>query len=259
MRIALVTQEDPFYLPAALDSICASRSGDVCALIVLPAFNEGLFSTARRLYELYGLRDFSRLVTRYGLAKIADRVNRAWPITSPRSAADVARRHSVPLFRPADICAREFLEVLRSEIRPDLLVSVAASQIFRRRLLELPPLGCINLHSAALPRYRGMMPNFWTLLHGEREAAVSVHYMVDEIDAGDIIVQRPVPIRDADSLHDLMVRSKRVGVEALLEAVRQIEKGTVRRRPAEKDQATYFSFPTRSDGQRLRSMGRRLL
>jgi methionyl-tRNA formyltransferase len=68
-----------------------------------------------------------------------------------------------------------------------------------------------------------------------------------------------VPIRPEDSLHDLMVRSKEVGVEALLEAMAQIESGRVVRRAMDPAQATYFSFPKRADAQRLRRMGRALL
>jgi methionyl-tRNA formyltransferase len=191
MRIVIATQEDPFYLPVALDAFCRARGRDVVAMII--------------------------------------------------------------------INAASFVEVLRQEIRPDLLVSIAASQILRRRVLDVPPLGCINLHSAPLPRYQGMMPNFWTLMHGEREAAVTVHEMVEKLDAGDILVQRPVPIHPGDSLHDLMVRSKEVGVAALLEAAAQLEAGTATRRPMDAREATYFSFPTRDDATRLRRMGRALL
>lgn len=259
VRIVVVTQEDPFYLPPALDAFCRARAGDVVGLVILAAFNEALTATARRLHEFYGTRDFARLLVRYLAAKLADRVNGVRPLFRPYSAADVARRRRIPTYRPAKINAPEFVPVLREGIRPDLLVSIAASQILRQRVLEVPRLGCINLHSAPLPRYQGMMPNFWTMVHGEPEATVTVHYMVEKLDAGDIVLQRPVPIRPQDSLHDLMVRSKEVGVEALLEAVAQIEAGTVRRRAMDAGQATYFSFPKRADAARLRRMGRALL
>jgi methionyl-tRNA formyltransferase len=259
VRIAVVTQEDPFYLPPALDAFCRARPGDVVALIILPAFNESLAATARRLHEFYGTRDFVRLLVRYVGAKLADRVNGVRPLLRPYSAADVARRHRIPTYHPAKINAPEFVALLRDTIRPDLLVSIAASQVLRQRVLEVPPLGCINLHSAPLPRYQGMMPNFWTMVHGEREATVTVHYMVEKLDAGDIILQRPVPIRPEDSLHDLMVRSKVVGVEALRDAVAQLERGTAHPRPMDSSQATYFSFPKRADAERLRRMGRALL
>jgi methionyl-tRNA formyltransferase len=259
MRIVLATQEDPFYLPPALDAVCRARGEDVVGIIILPAFNEPLGATARRLYEFYGPVDFVRLGLRYAGAKVADRLNRLRPLTRPYSATDVARRHRRPVYRPAKINAPEFVRVLREEIRPDLLVSIAASQILRRPVLEVPRLGCINMHSAPLPRYQGMMPNFWTMLHGEPEASVTIHYMVEQLDAGDIILQRAVPILPGDSLHDLMVRSKVVGVEVLLEAIGQLERGTAAARPMDAAQATYFSFPKRADALRLRRMGRALL
>lgn len=259
MRIVIATQEDPFYLPPALDAVCAARPGEVVGVIILSAFNEGMADTARRLYEFYGPLDFARLGVRFAAAKIADRLNAWRPLTRPYSARDVARRHGVPVYTPPKINAPEFVRVLRETIRPDLLISIAASQILRRAVLEIPRLGCINLHSAPLPRYQGMMPNFWTMVHGEREAAVTVHEMVEKLDAGDIILQRPVPILPGDSLHDLMVRSKVIGVQVLLEAVTQLERGTAERRSMDASQATYFSFPKRADAARLRQMGRALL
>jgi methionyl-tRNA formyltransferase len=259
MRIVVVTQEDPFYLPPALDGLCRARGRDVVALVILPAFNERLTQTARRLWEFYGPVDFCRLALRFGAARLVDRLNRVRPVTRPYSAADVARRHRVPVHQPAKINAPEFVRVLREEIRPDLLVSIAASQILRQPVLDVPRLGCINMHAAPLPRYQGMMPNFWTLVHGEPEAAVTIHHMVEKLDAGDVILQRPVPIRPEDSLHDLMVRSKEIGLAALLEAIGQLERGTAARRPLDASQATYFSFPKRADAERLRRMGRALL
>jgi hypothetical protein len=74
-----------------------------------------------------------------------------------------------------------------------------------------------------------------------------------------IIMQCPVPIHPADSLHDLMVRSKQIGARALLQAVDQIQKGMARPQPMDRSQATYFSFPQRADARRLRRMGHALL
>ncbi len=259
LRLALVTQEEPFYLPPALDALCRLRRDELAALVILPSFNESLPQTARRLYEFYGPCDFARLCGRFLGARVLDRVNRMRPLARPFSALDVARRHRVPLYRPARVNAADFLDVLRQEIRPDLIVSIAASQIFGRALLDTPRLGCINLHSAPLPRYQGMMPNFWTLLHQEAHATVTVHYMAAQLDVGDIILQRDVAILPEDSLHDLMVRSKQVGVQAMDEAIRLLAAGTAPRRPMDPTQASYFSFPTRADACRLRAQGRRLL
>ena len=119
MRIALVTQEEPFYLPPALDALCATRQKDIVALIILPSFNETLRATAKRLYEFYGPRDFIRLAGRYIWAKIADRFNRVTPPRGPwarpYSAVDVARRHAIPIYQPPKINAPEFVAVLRKK------------------------------------------------------------------------------------------------------------------------------------------------
>ncbi len=259
MRIVLITQEEPFYLPPALDTLCRLRPGQVVGLVILPSFNESLSRTARRLYEFYGPVDFLRLCRRFLVAKLADRMNRLTPVTRPFSAQDVARRHGIPRYQPAKVNAAAFLETMRQEMQPELIVSIAASQIFGKALLAIPPLGCINLHSAPLPKYQGMMPNFWTLVHGEPKAAVTVHYMAEKLDAGDIILQRDVEIRPEDSLHDLMVRSKQVGIAAIDEAVGLLEAGNAPRRRMDLSQASYFSFPTRADARRLRAQGRRLL
>ena len=258
MRIAIVTQEEPFYLPPSLDRLVAARRADIVALVILRPFNESLLDVGRRLYEFMGPRDFVDECFHFAVARGLDMANRLHPVARPYSAADVARRHGVPVYRPASINAAEFVQVLRDEIAPDLLVSVAASQIFKRQVLAVPPLGCINVHSAPLPRYQGMMPNFWALLHGETETAVTIHTMVEKLDAGDIILQVPVPIQPDDTLHTLIVRSKQIGVEALLAAIAQIETGSATATPMDQKQATYFSFPKRADGVRLRSQGRRL-
>jgi methionyl-tRNA formyltransferase len=259
MRFVLVTQDDPFYLPSALDAICTARQNDIAAIIVLPAFNEKLSLTARRLFDFYGPVDFLRLAGRFAWAKCANLLNRITPFTKPYSAADVARRHNIAIYYIAKINAAETVSLLAETIRPELIVSIAASQIFRAPVLKLPAHGCINLHSAPLPRYQGMMPNFWAMVSGEKETAVTVHYMVEKLDAGDILIQRSVPIHPTDSLHDLMIRSKQYGVQAVLDAISQIEQNTTSTRPIDSTQATYFSFPKRSDAQRLRAQGHRLL
>jgi methionyl-tRNA formyltransferase len=259
MRFVLVTQDEPFYLPTALDAICTARRDDIAALIVLPAFNEKLTLTARRLFDFYGPVDFLRLLGRFAWAKCANLLNRLSPLTKPYSAVDVARRHKIPVYPIAKINAKDTVSFLEQTVRPELIVSIAASQIFRSAVLQVPVHGCINLHSAPLPRYQGMMPNFWAMVGGEKETAVTVHYMVEKLDAGDIIIQRSVPIHPTDSLHDLMIRSKQFGVQAVLDAISQIEQGTTKTRPIDITQSTYFSFPKRADAQRLRAQGHRLL
>lgn len=258
MRIALVTQNEPFYVPPLLDAVARARGRDIVALIVLPAFNESLWATARRIYALYGARDFLAIGVRLACARVMEAVARVRPIGGPWSVPDVARRHGIALYRPTNINEPAFVHVLANEIKAEVIVSVNASQVFKSQVLRLPKYGCLNVHSSPLPRYRGMLPTFWVLLHGERETAVTVHYMTEKLDDGDIIAQVPVPIAPDDTLESLIRKTKRAGAEALLSALSAIETGTVSRRPNDRAQATYFGFPTREDARRFRATGRRL-
>lgn len=259
MRLALITQEEPFYLPPALEIFIRARREEIAALIILPTFNEAKSKMARRLYDFYGPRDFLRLLGRFAAAKLWDRLNRWRPLTRPFSVAELGQRYRLPLFFPHNINDPDFVASLRDRIAPDLMISLAASQVLKKEILAVPRWGCINLHSAPLPKYQGLMPNFWVLLHQEESAAVSVHYMVEKLDAGDIIIQVPVPIQHPDSLDALIKRSKQIGAQALLKAVEQIETGSVSRQPLDLSQATYFSFPRRQDAEKLRSLGHSLL
>ena len=173
MRIVIVTQEEPFYLPPALFNFCSKRKKDIVGIIILKAFNESLTATAHRLFDFYGPIDFSRLFIRYCFAKIADKINKSLPLTRPYSIEDVAIRHGIHVYKPDKMNNNEFVNILSNDIRPDLMVSIAASQVIKKSVLDIPILGCINLHSAPLPKYQGMMPNFWTMAHNEPNAG---HY-----------------------------------------------------------------------------------
>ena len=136
-------------------------------------------------------------------------------------------------------------------------MSVAGNQIFRKPLIELAPKGCLNLHSALLPKYRGLMPTFWALKNGEKETGVSV-FLVDEgIDSGPIVVQKRVPI-ETDSLEELIRATKVIGMDAVWEAVEKIHRGRPKLTPNPESEKTYFSFPTKADVRAFRAAGKRL-
>ena len=85
---------------------------------------------------------------------------------------------------------------------------------------------------AAVPRYRGMLPTFWQLLHGEKEIGITVHTMVEDIDGGEILRQVFTEVRDGETLSELIVRTKRMGAEAVLSTLEEVRDGSVDRRRA---------------------------
>ena len=115
-----------------------------------------------------------------------------------RSFKAAARRRGVPFDQPRRINDREFVKSL-SSFGADILLSIQYDQILRRDLLRSVEAPCLNLHFSLLPRHRGVDPIAWALLSGDSEAGVTLHYMVEDIDAGDIIAQRSVPTEPSET------------------------------------------------------------
>jgi len=250
LTILFITQEDPFYVRVLFEEFFAfcPESIHVAGVVICPTM--GKKSSAkllRQLYDFYGPFDFLRMLIRYLAVKAS------WD-----DLGRVCRHYDISVFRRSDINSPEFIAFCK-KLGIEIIVSVAAPLIFKKELLEAPRWGCINIHHAPLPRYKGMMPNFWQMYHSEKEAGITVHSMNERIDEGDILLQKFLPIEPAESLDSLIRRSKRAGARYLLETLEAIRGGTTSPRPNPREGGTYFSFPTREDVREFRRSGKRLL
>jgi len=240
VRIQVLTQEDAFYIPRILD-LLFERRPDVVGVAIVPG--ELQPGHVQRYLRMMGVRDFSLQLVNLFRHRAMDLLGRVLRLPHSYSVAGAARRAGVPCTSVPRVNAPEFLARLREQ-GVDLLVSVACPQKLSPALLALPAHGCINLHGALLPRYQGVLPSFWVLAMGERETGVTVHWMDEELDHGDILLQRTLPIEPDDTVHSLVMRSKvGVGRNLLLEAIELIERGAAPRLPMDPAQASYRSYP----------------
>jgi methionyl-tRNA formyltransferase len=166
------------------------------------------------------------------------------------------KAYDVPFHVVQKVNGPEF-QALIDRYQPELLVSLSCPQIIRKVVRQRFPKGCINVHGAPLPRYRGLMPAFWSLRYAEPETAVTVHVLDDKLDNGDILGQRTVAISPTDTWDSLVRKTKAAAAEALIQTIEEIRNGTVVHRPNLEAEATYFSFPTAMDRQAFLAAGRR--
>ena len=256
MRIYVLTQEDAFYIPLIIDYLLAERR-DVVGVGLVP----GELRTAHvgRYVRMMGPRDFLLQSLNLVVHRFCALIGRLVPLSRSFSVTHAARRARVPLEVVRGVNRPAFVESLRSR-GVDLIVSIACPEKLKGDLLGVPRHGCINLHGALLPRYQGLLPSFWVLARGERETGVTVHYMDESIDRGDIILQERVPIEDRDTVHSLVHRSKvRVGRYALVRAIGLIERGEAPRREMDFTQASRFSYPDDRALREFRARGRRFI
>jgi methionyl-tRNA formyltransferase len=260
MKIFIITSEDAFYLPTVLNTLLTKRGKDVIGVTILPETTKkkGWKGLIWEHYELFGLQTFLYQGMRFAWYRAMDLLHRLVPLPGFYSVKAVVQSHRTPIYPTANVNSSEFLNTLRG-LAPDVIVSVNASQVFKQPLLTLPPHGCINVHGGPLPKYRGRLPSFWALLNGERETGVTVHFMNEELDDGPIILQRRVSIVPGETQHSLILKTKRVGTELLLEALDRLEKGPVDTLPNDRSQATYNTFPTPEDGRKFRRLGLRFV
>jgi methionyl-tRNA formyltransferase len=256
VRIQVLTQEDAFYIPRILDLLLEKRR-DVVDVAIVPG--ELQAGRAMKYLRMMGVRDFALQVANLARCRGLDMVSRVVPMRSSHSVAAAARRAGVPVSHVPKVNAPEYIASLR-ERGVDLLVSLACPQVLKRALLSVPAHGAINLHGALLPRYQGVFPSFWVLAKGEPETGVTVHWMDEKLDHGDILLQRTVPIEPGDTVHRLVLRSKvDVGRHMLLEAIDRIERGDAPRVPMDMSRASYFTYPDAAAVREFRKRGRRFI
>lgn len=166
---------------------------------------------------------------------------------TPPPVKEWAIERGIPVYQPEKARDPEFIRILR-ELAPDLIVTAAYGQILPKDILDIPPLGCINIHASLLPKYRGASPIQQALIDGEAETGITIMYMDVGMDTGDIILQRSIPIHpdeQADELHD---RLAVLGGQVLAEALKLFERGRPVGCPQEHDKATYCKKIDKSMG-----------
>lgn len=148
----------------------------------------------------------------------------------PSPVKEYALSVDIPVFQPVKMRDGTALAALR-ELDPELVVVAAYGKILPPDILAVPPLGCVNVHSSLLPRYRGAAPINWAILDGLDETGVTIMYMAEGLDTGDIIAQRATPIGLNENAQALTARLAELGSELLVETVEKIAAGTAPRIP----------------------------
>ncbi|MEU7827696.1 methionyl-tRNA formyltransferase [Nonomuraea sp. NPDC049129] len=164
------------------------------------------------------------------------------------SVAELAERHDVPVLlrnRPDDA---GLLQALR-DAAPDIIVANNWRTWLPPEIFDLPPHGTLNIHDSLLPAYAGFSPLIWALINGEREVGVTAHRMNAELDAGDILLQRAVPVKDDDTTTDLFHRTVDLIEPLVRESLDLIASGRARWVPQDRTQASFFHKRSVEDGR----------
>jgi methionyl-tRNA formyltransferase len=260
VRTVLVTQNDNFYLPRYIDGILAPGNTGIVAIVVLPSFST-FSSMLRHTFALFGPILFVYLGTKHLLLMIVDHFSRFLKLPSRFSVQGIARKHSVSCYPIRTINSTDGLSLMK-RINPEVIFSLAAPQKFRTELLSIPSLGCYNIHSAMLPKYRGIFGIFWAMAHGEQVTGFTIHKMDLDLDTGPIAMQKEVRISSTDSYDAAcknLISEAVPEILAFLQTLsrlrnelplREIPEDTLRN-------SRYYTFPTAEDRRQFRRLGKK--
>lgn len=136
-----------------------------------------------------------------------------------------ALENGLKVYQPVKVKNNEeFIEELK-KLNPDAIVVVAYGKILPKEILEIPKLGCINVHASLLPKYRGAAPIQWAIINGDKKTGVTTMYMDEGMDTGDIILKQEVDIRDDETTGELWGELSEIGGKLIVETLKGIEKG----------------------------------
>lgn len=257
LKVEFLTQDDPIYILPFFDEFLKNYhdrfeiTGVFCSR---PMGDRKRLQLLKELLALYGLKGFIRLVSRVVRARLLGNLPANKKSRNFYSLEQVCRAFDVPFARVKNPNDLEFISEAKRR-GADVIVSVACPHILKAPLLETPPQGCINIHCAPLPNYKGMMPTFWQVFNGERCVGLTIHYMVPKVDEGPVLLQESLEIQPNESLDHLMRRSKRCGAHYMARVLREIGNGSAILIETDNLKGSYFTFPTIPEIREFRRKG----
>lgn len=253
INVSIVTIDEPFYVHKMVRRLLEISPDSIRynCMVIVPSQpkNLSLLDFVLYQYELFGLSQFTKLLALYCRNKILDSIS-----DKELSLRKVAKKRDIPILKVDSLKDPDLIASLKS-FSLDIILSIASSRIFGKELLSVPKIACLNVHAGKLPKYRGVNPSFWALLNQEEQSAVSVHYMNEKIDDGDLIAQDVFEIKNMRSLNEVYQKILDTAPRTVLNSLQDVEKGKINIIKNDASAATYYSFPQKEDGRKFRAMG----
>ncbi|MBQ7873813.1 MAG: methionyl-tRNA formyltransferase [Oscillospiraceae bacterium] len=169
-------------------------------------------------------------------------------IIMPTAVKALAMEHNIPVYQPAKLRDGTALEIMK-ELAPDLVVVAAYGKILPKDLLDVPPLGNVNVHGSLLPKYRGSAPIQWSVINGDKITGITTMYMAEGMDTGDMIMKFELPIGEDETAGELFDRMAELGAESIEKTLELFDKGEVKAEPQNEEEATYAPMLKKEMGE----------
>lgn len=199
-------------------------------------YKKGFSHFLKQQLNIWGIVGFLFIAGNSFYKSLRDKNN----ISDFSTIRSIARYYNLPVVESHNVNSEAHRNYLKN-LGVDIIIS-SNGHIFRKELLSLPKIACINRHTGLLPKYGGVLPVFWAMYNNEKEFGVSVHYMVEQIDKGNILAQKAIPSDPKNSLFRNYLFAFEESIWVTLQALEHIEKKKIVAL-FKKNDKSYFSFP----------------
>ena len=258
-RIAILTQEDSFVIPENINILSKVKNIEVVCVIKIDS--PGSLSNKKSLFiKGFGILQVAKMGTLFSFNKLLNLIDSIFLfklkfLKSLRSAAVNSHSEYIEIRDPNDQSNIDWL----AKKKIDLIISFSAPCVFKKELLEVPILGCINLHCSLLPNYAGLLPSFWTLFYKEQNLGATVHRMDDKIDNGSILGQVEIPKLSNPSMFEVIKKTKIAGGKLMISVVKDMIRGKILEQTNNVDSESYHSWPSLEQIKLFRANGGKLI
>lgn len=244
MKIWIITMEDPAYTVDFIKEIIAAKPDEVIGLTIAKGGRMKIGKEKSKLQYALSLLLIMGLPYSVQLAyrKIRYKIVRKLFPESRETLAGFARGHGVIVDYVDNPNSKKYLEKLAVH-ELDLIIN-QSQHILKKRLLNTPKIGVLNRHNALLPRNRGRLTPFWVLYKKEKETGVSIHFVTEDIDGGDIVVQKRFEIEAGDSFSRVVNKNYSLAGKAMIEAIELVGSGEYETMVNDKGEGSYNTTPT---------------
>jgi len=257
MNIFIITMDDPIQTKSFISKIIDTRKVDIVGLAVSKGDrltiqkNKSKNEYILALLLIMGIFKFFTNSIITILHKIRKKLHSIVPqLIEDPSVKRIAETYGIKTWDIKTPNNKKFLEEIK-KLEIDVIIN-QSQNILKSELLSIPKIGVINRHNALLPRNRGRLTPFWVLFKNEKETGVSIHFVTEELDAGDIIVQKRFNIEEDDNFNTIVKKNYELAPIAMLEALNILEKGEKEFITNDSTNATYNTTPTLKEAWQFR-------
>jgi methionyl-tRNA formyltransferase len=251
VRIFITTMDEPYFMNPFIANILKERKKDI---IGLASSKGGRLTTRKKRFDvsyaitlllIIGLKNSIKIGYTSLVFWIQKKLPKTYHIKKPLSIIQIAQQLDIPTWEVDNVNDAEFIVILE-KLKPDLIIN-QAQEIVKPMFIKIPPYGVLNRHSSLLPKNRGRLSPFWALFRQDRETGVTIHFVSEEIDRGDIICQEKIRIDKTDDFLTLTQKGYNIAADLMLIAIKKIESGKFEVMPNDPAGGNYNTIPTLYD------------